>query len=370
MLPILRFILIGSVVLVASILLYFLYRTRAQLSAITIEPEKGGFEGFSEAFDKTQYGSIEPFDGPAAGELQMMVRPTETRGTLVTLRQTELPIAQYVVKSSYNSAYTGGSYMSLDALKYCLQRGCRWVDFQVFNVDGAPRVGYTTDTTYVTLKTRNTLLLSDVLDTVVGQGFAGNVAPNSGDPIFVNLRICLKSNDMGVLGKIGDAIKVSLDNKLHQGIVSATTPMSELMGKIVLVVDAMICPAWADAPSRGDPKNLSNFANIVTGPAPVPKYSYDTIQGMAMSPPVIDADNLGTANVTQLTLVEVSATATSPPPAFSTQNLVANHGVQWYPQKMYVPKTDSTVTAYEELFAGCRGGIVPMSQAIRYYSTI
>jgi hypothetical protein len=351
----LRLILIGLIAAIAGTLLYYLYRLRSELSAISIEPEKG----------------VEGFDGPAASELQAMVRAEDTRGSLITLRQTNFPLAQYVVKSSYNSAYAGGSYVSLDALKYCLQRGCRWVDFQVFNVDGAPRVGYTTDTTYVTLKTRNTLLLSDVLDTVVGQGFAGNVAPNAGDPIFVNLRICLKSNDMGVLSKIGDAVKVSLAERLHQGQVLASTPMSELMGKIVLVVDAMICPAWADAPSRGDPKNLSNFANIVTGPAPVPKYSYDTIQGMAMSPPVIDADNLGgTSNVTQLTLVEVSAAATSPPPAFSTQNLVANHGVQWYPQKMYVPKTDSTVTAYEELFAGCRGGIVPMSQAVRYYSTL
>ena len=360
-----RFIVIGMVVLIAGTMLYYLYRLRAELSAISIEGSNRSTAG------RGIEGSIEAFDGPAAGELQVMVRPGETRGSLVTLRQTELPLAQYVIKSSYNSAYTGGSYVSLDALKYCLQRGCRWVDFQVFNVDGVPRVGYTTDTTYVTLKTRNTLLLSDVLDTVVSQGFAGNVAPNSGDPLFVNLRICLKSNDMGVLGKIGDAINVSLDNKLHQGHVSASTPMSDIMGKIVLVVDAMICPAWADAPSRGDPKNLSNYANIVTGPAPVPKYSYDTIQGMAMSPPVIDADNLGgTSNVTQLTLVEVPATATSSPPAFSTQNVVANHGVQWYPQKMYMPKTDSTVTAYEELFAGCRGGIVPMSQAVRYYSTI
>ena len=355
-----RPLLILLVILIASVILYYLYQLRASIQAIPIDPTNSGGDGV---------GGVEGFDGPAASELQAMVRDADTRGTLVTLRQTDAPLAQYVVKSSYNSAYAGGSYVSLDALKYCLQRGCRWLDLQVFNIDGVPRVGYTTDATYVTLKTRNTLLLSDVLDTIVGQGFAGNVAPNPDDPLFVNLRICMKSNDMGMLGKIGDALHVSFGSKLHTGQVSADTPMSTLMGKIVLVVDAMVCPAWADAPSRGDPKNLANYANMVTGPAPVPKYSYDTIQGMPMSPPVIDADNLGTSNVTQLTLVEVSANA-SPPPAFSTQNLVANHGVQFFPQKFYVPKTDSTMTAYEELFAGCRGGIVPMAQAVRYYSAL
>jgi hypothetical protein len=348
-----RSIWIILITMIAILVVHQLYLMRQSIYAMS-EEEKGG-EG------------VEGFDGPAAGELRTMVRDMTTRGSLVTLRQTDLPLAQYVVKSSYNSAYAGGSYMSLDALKYCLQRGCRWVDFQVFNVDGDPHVGYTTDSTYVTLKTRNTLLLSDALDTAIAQGFAGNVAPNSGDPLFVNLRICLKSNDMGILAKIGDALQVSMGPKLHSGQVSADTPMADLMGKVVVVIDAMVCPAWADAPSRGNPKNLSNYANIVTGPAPVPKYSYDTIQGMTMSPPLIDADQIGTSNVTRLALVEVPSFA-SPPPVFSIQNVVANYGVQFFPQKYYVPTSDSTMTAYEELFAGCRGGIVSMSQAIRYYT--
>ena len=41
---------------------------------------------------------------------------------------THLPLSQYVIKASYNSALTG-NYVNKDMIKYILSRGCRFLDF-------------------------------------------------------------------------------------------------------------------------------------------------------------------------------------------------------------------------------------------------
>lgn len=351
----LRRVLILLVVILTGAVLYHLYLQRRNISDAIQQSNPPRIDG------------LEGFDGPAASEIKAMT-VTESPGKLVSLRQTQLPLAQYVVKGAYHCAYTGGKYTSLDAVKYCLKRGCRWLDMSVYYLDGAARVAYGTDPTYVTVQTTQNLLLSEVLETVVSQGFASNAVPNSGDPLFVHLRICAKKSDHAVFGQIGAAIQTALGGRLYTGdAITGETPMTTLMGQVVVAVDTMVCPQYADAPSRGDPLNLSNFVHLETGGTTMPKYGPDTKAGMAMTPPIIDPDGVGTSNVTQLQMVDVGLSGTSPPAPFAVQNFVANYGVQVFPMKFYVP--DSTLAAYEALFAGCSGGIVPMSAASRFFAT-
>ena len=44
---------------------------------------------------------------------------------------TNLPIQNYIVKSSYNSSIDHQNYVSKDAIKYVLGRGCRFLDFEI-----------------------------------------------------------------------------------------------------------------------------------------------------------------------------------------------------------------------------------------------
>jgi hypothetical protein len=71
---------------------------------------------------------------------------------------TKLPLSQYVIKASYNSALTG-KYVNSNMIKYVLSRGCRFLDFEIFLIDGKPQIAYTSDSKYKTIQSKNNILL-------------------------------------------------------------------------------------------------------------------------------------------------------------------------------------------------------------------
>ena len=75
-------------------------------------------------------------------------------------RNLNLPLREYCIKSSYNTALSG-KYVSTDMIKYVLTRGCRFLDFEIFYVDNGPCVAYSVDPTFVTVTSKNTIKLSE-----------------------------------------------------------------------------------------------------------------------------------------------------------------------------------------------------------------
>ena len=69
-----------------------------------------------------------------------------------------MPLNQYIVKSSYNSAISG-KFVSIDMLRFVISRGCRFLDFEVVFLDDKPYVALTTDPEYTLLDTNNKILL-------------------------------------------------------------------------------------------------------------------------------------------------------------------------------------------------------------------
>ena len=119
---------------------------------------------------------------------------------------TVLPLREYCIKSSYNSASTG-NYVNVEMVKLLLKRGCRLFDFEILykEVDEKfiPVVGFTTDINYNIIESKNTIPLDDVLIMIATNAYT-DTSPNSKDPIFINLRI--KSNDSAAYNAIAKSI--------------------------------------------------------------------------------------------------------------------------------------------------------------------
>ena len=204
----------------------------------------------------------------------------------INLSSNTLSLKEYFIKSSYNSAYSGTS-VSTNSVIDVLKRGCRFLDFEVFYIDGKAQVAYSTDNSRIS---GNCILLSNVFDTLITNGFSN--APNSGDPLFIQLRIKSKpSIDAGIFPLIVASIQSKLGNRVYQGSVSGETPIRNIMGKIVLVIDQKTCPEFSEH------NDLVALANIVSSGKKLHKYNYSTTIQMSTTP--ITANSDGTTNVSK-----------------------------------------------------------------------
>ena len=218
-----------------------------------------------------------------------MTSTTDNISGISNLSNTSFPLKEYFIKSSYNSAYSGTSVSTNNVIDI-IKRGCRFLDFEVFYIDGKAQVAYSTDSSRINIDSDNCILLSDVFDTLITNGFAN--APNSGDPLFIQLRIKTKPViDAGIFPLIIASIQSKIGNRLYQGSVSGETPIQNLMGKIVLVIDQKTCPEFSEQ------NDLVALTNIVSSGKQLHKYSYSTTIQMATTP--ITANTDGTTNVSK-----------------------------------------------------------------------
>jgi hypothetical protein len=164
-----------------------------------------------------------------------------------------LPLCQYCIKASHNSALVGNDpgnlSVSLDMLDTVLRRGCRFIDFEVYFVNRLPVVAYTTDLSYSSITTSNYIPLQTILDRAVVTGFTS--APNNNDPLFIQLRIKAVDDSVYIIlyrevAKVLDALFPS-NSQLSRFYTNPTTGnaaeitsrtrLSDIMGKVIIVTD-------------------------------------------------------------------------------------------------------------------------------------
>jgi hypothetical protein len=282
-----------------------------------------------------------------------------------------LQLLQYCIKSSYNSAVSG-QYVSVNAIKYVLSRGCRFLDFEVYFIDNAPVVAFSTDPTFITITSKNSITLNSALQAVITNGFSGP-SPNGSDPLFIQLRI--KSNNPLIYNMTGQAIQNYLASKLYIGTVDGTTVLSELLGKAILIIDKSIAPNYTDLSNY--PKcnntmsavnsgcyNLTTFMNMESGTGILRMYSYTNLLAQATTPPtLLDSDNLDT-DVSLLRIAEPDTTdpENSNP---SPRDFMKQYGVQFLTNRFFI--TGSNLTLYEQFFSDNKSSFVPFATTISYY---
>jgi hypothetical protein len=101
-----------------------------------------------------------------------------------------LPLKEYYIKASYNTALTG-RYINSDMVKYVISRGCRFLDFEIYLIDDKIYVGSSSDVNSKTLDTENSILVDKIFSVIISNAFTSGTAPNNGDPLFINLRVKL-----------------------------------------------------------------------------------------------------------------------------------------------------------------------------------
>jgi len=274
-----------------------------------------------------------------------------------------LPLKEYCIKASYNSAYTG-RYINTDMVKYVISRGCRVLDFEVYLIEGRPCVGVSTDEDSVTLDTENSILLDRVFTTIMTNAFTAIGCPNYEDPLFINLRI--KSKDPSVYKEVAKVVEVDLKPKLLVGPVTKETKLSEIMGKVVLMVDKTVNYDYKNL-SKCDPNeqhcfDLKTYVSLETGSEDLFLVKYENIITQFGLPIYIMNDNTKT-NIQNMIFIK---------PDYDTTNntnpnyldLVKEYGAQIFPYSFY--HKDAELVGYEKFFDDHKTALVPISSALKY----
>lgn len=311
------------------------------------------------------------FDPPEL--LEMFEAATKKQLKTVSDVKNKLPLREYCVKSSYNSALTEKNIIDASNVKFILSRGCRFLDFEIFLIDDAAQVAFSTDSNFTTVASKNYIPLNEILKHVIMHGFSAP-SPNMNDPLFIQFRIKTKSSELYNL--IGMSVKKYLENLLVHGKVTGDTKLETLMGKVVLIIDASSSPGYANndyysgcsntiesqetSPIRvfndkTECYNLSHYANIESGTSELRIHTYDNLMRQTITPPtIIDSDEPNT-DVALLRIVVPDASNTGNPDAME---FISQYGVQFIPNRFYIK--DSNLAAYETIFSENNSAFVPM----------
>lgn len=352
---ILRKILTVITIFIATYILFYLYTERQSLLKLKdtenfalLSTENSQFDEFKDKFkNKPLY--IQNFTGDS-----------------------NLPLKEYIIKSSYNTAVTG-NYVSNDMIKLVLSRGCRFVDFEIFIIDDLPQISYTTDNTYTSRNTDNTIILDSALSTVASNAFVNSI-PNPKDPIFIHLRV--KSNDPKALKYVAASIDSTLfkSGRLYKNKIDKDTTLADVSGKFVVLIDnSNINNYKALTNCNKNDKgcyNLDNYINSKSNNQFYIKKKFIDVFDSPIHKAVINDKN-GKSDVKKITIA-LPDTASTPTSIFSTANvenpdireLIYRHSIQISTFKYY--NIDDELLEHENLFDFFKSGIVPFKRAIPY----
>lgn len=324
--------------------------------------------------------TIEPFDlgvytDPAKAELNKLIDKKITLNMQsIQPEYANLPLKEYCIKGAYNSAYTG-SYMNYDMLTYLLGRGVRFFDLEVYYVKDSttgnysPQVGYSTDGKFISMDSKNTLLLDNVFSTLVAGAFS-NTSPNGADPLFINLRI--KSNNTDVYHAVAASVDYVLKSNLYANEdktrkVTKNTHMSKLLGKVVLMVDKTINRDYRSLCSceKGNQTcyDLTKYINIESGGEDMNLNKYVDILAQNPVPIKIKNDNLRTdiQNMNMAFPSVLPENASNP----EISTFITHYGIELVPFKFY--QKDDGLLKYETFFNDNIAGVVPLARSLAYF---
>ena len=316
-------------------------------------------EGFGkEGFGKEKEGFGQ---GQEDDEVKNMKNTGPISITSIPPKYLDLPIREFIVKSSYNSALSG-QYAGKEPIRAVLERGCRLLDFEIYTRDSIEYVSYSGDPEFKSMDTENEvgkrLSLGDAFNTVIGYSFTAP-APSPNDPLFISLRI--KNNSSEAYSRIAMLIENAFPNRLFKGDVNSGTPLSELMGKVIIILDKTSSPGYKNYIKCESSKcfKLDKYINIESGTISLPKYTYSDL--VTLSPKIVTPSQRGLRTdidsfrmVTPLQVDQIKPP--NPTDALST----------WHPQfllyKFYKPSEE--LTEYEKIFNSHNCSFVPVSKIV------
>ena len=349
---ILKKMLILVIVFVTIYIIHYLLKTRNTLKLkAQQELEKKHVEGFGE------------------DEIQKVIQSNEPVAIDAVLDKfLDLPLREFIVKSSYNSAISG-DYANPEMIRILLQRGVRLLDFEIYTDTNIEYVSYSKDNEF-TMSTANEpserLSLASALETVNAYSFI-MPSPSPNDPLFLSLRVKNKLSDQkDVYKRIADILKTTFPNRLYQDSsgkaidVNGSTPFKDIMGKIIVIFDTEgkitnyqeYCADAKNACSEIYPF-VNIPANIATG---LPIYNYNDITTKYHERVLQQGDGFGTTiNTFVMVAPPVDDIIQIPPP----KEVINSSFPQFILYKFYIQ--NANLAEYEDIFNQANSSFVPIS---------
>lgn len=315
-------------------------------------------------WDKKEGFSVPGFGNTEEGEVKKLKSSLPINIANLSKNFTNESLKQYIIKGSYNCAVTG-NYVNSNAIRNVLERGCRFLDFEVLYIDSKPMVSYTLDKEYEMIETDNTLLLDDAFAAAISTGFSQK-SPNPNDPLFIHLRV--KSKDKSIYKAIGKSVDFVLKDYLYSEQVTGETQIKDIMRKVVLVLDNRIDKNYKDfsvcEASDHTCYDVSDYVNINSGTTTLSINQYsEVLNEQSMNLTQGDECDYCTNVEKYRMAVPNTMQRTSNP---ELKELFVDHGIQIVPLQFY--QADEYLEQYEEFFNEHKSAFVPLSHAISYYT--
>jgi hypothetical protein len=349
---ILKKMLILVIVFVTIYIIHYLLKTRNTLKLkAQQELEKKHVEGFGE------------------DEIQKVMQSNEPVAIDAVLDKfLDLPLREFIVKSSYNSAISG-TFANQEMIRILLQRGVRLLDFEIYTDTNIEYVSYSKDNEF-TMNTANEpserLSLASALETVNAYSFI-MPSPSPNDPLFLSLRVKNKLSDQkDVYKRIADILNTTFPNRLYQDSsgkaidVNGSTPFKDIMGKIIVIFDTEGKISNYQIYCADDKNTCSEIypfvnipANIATG---LPIYNYNDVTTKYHERVLQQGDGFGTTiNTFVMVAPPVDDIIQIPPP----KEVINSSFPQFILYKFYIQ--NANLAEYEDIFNQANSSFVPIS---------
>lgn len=295
----------------------------------------------------------------AQDEVSTMAKKYSPTTTIksISSERSGMTLAQYCIKGSYNSAYSG-SLLSGDAIKFILSRGYRVLDLEIAD-DSENGLVVVYSKSGETIG-RNKATLSSILNAIITNAFLDTNSPNAQDPLFIHLRVqpstTVYNKMVPILSENIPAERRYLNTNGSANTVNGSTSLNDLKGKVVLLMDTILNSSWSS-----ESPELANYINAQTGGSSWKIYNYGDLENRKTNPPTV-TDNYKKTDLTNMGIMKPDNVELYPCPIITST--IPDYGIQILLVRSYV--YDDGMIMNEELFETFKAGIVPMAYAIQY----
>ena len=154
-------------------------------------------------------------------------------------------LRDFYIKTAYNCCAGGAfknDYVNICALQTCIAQGARCLDFEIYDVGGAPVVGVSSMESYHVKECYNSVPFEEAMQTVASHAFSGGYTTCSSDPLLLHFRIM--SSHKEIYDQMAEALYRTLERRMlgnkysyeYDGFNIGTVKFRDLMGKVVIIV--------------------------------------------------------------------------------------------------------------------------------------
>ena len=273
----------------------------------------------------------------------------------------KMPLSEYIVKASFNSAYGSDGNISKENLKNVIENErARFLDFDVYESDGKAKVGFSKS--YDNSTNSDLVDFSTLMETVAGSAFATS---NGSDPLFIHIR--LNTENQQILSDMAGYLKITFDGKLCDFDVTPKTRLEKLINRVVFIINVgpeyssnystILCPLNAK-----ECTNLKDIANM-----DLISVSEDKIITQQTDPPtrkLFGRKNRRRSGVKTIksTMPDLNNYVDKNTDSFF--RIVNDYGVQYAMHQFYLD--DDGLAKYKKLFEDQQSAFVTMKSALSY----